>query len=83
MPNADIKLDGDGAHPEWKNKPIYFQNDPNGTVCFTAMPKGTSGGRPSVIISVDSPEGLVHIETTMRIFQSVAAAFLGKYGDVT
>lgn len=82
MPHADIKLEGDGAHPEWKNKPIYFQNDPNGCVHFTAMPHGTSEGRPSVIITVDSPEGLVHIETTMRIFQSVAAAFRGRYGEV-
>lgn len=82
MPSADIILDGDNSRPQWKDKPIYFTNDPNGIVYFTALPHGTKEGNPTVIISVDAPEGVVHIETTVRIFQQVAAALLGRYGAV-
>ena len=48
------------------------------------IPDGTANGKPAVAIIVRTPDGETFFcQTTMALFQTAAAAFIGRYGDVT
>ena len=49
-----------------------------------ALEGGMVGGRPSVAIRIDLPDGrIVVAETSLRLFQMANAALRGRFGDVT
>ncbi len=78
-----LKLNGDDAWPELKDKPIiHLANDaPPIQVC--ALEGGLASGRPSVAIRIDLPDGRsVIAETTARLFVSAGRAIWARYPDL-
>lgn len=77
----DIKIDaeGDGAWPDLDKATAR-----RGVLTHvSALPAGMVGGRPSVAFRIKLEDGTeVFAETSMRLFQMAAAAFLGRYGIV-
>ncbi len=48
----------------------------------TALPRGIEGGKTSVAFVGEMADGqVVYMQTTLRVFQTAAAGFLGRYGD--
>lgn len=76
-----IILEGDGCWPDLaplilENKVIHLQGH---SMQVARMPGGMSGGRSSVSVRIDLPDGRVVIaETSMRLFLSAADAFRAK-----
>ena len=84
MAELRIILEGDGAFPEL-GKTIKEDKLIEGVLdAITALPGGMASGLPSVAFVINLPDGRVMFaETSMRMFQMAAAAFKGRYGDVT
>lgn len=81
MPMLHIHLEGDGALnavAEGATGIVHVQND----VHVTALPHGTTGGKPSVAFGFRLPDGrLVIAETTLALFLLAADALKARFGD--
>lgn len=73
-----MHLDGDHCWPdlterEWEEARL---------VSVAVLPNGTSEGRPSVTLRVETEDGRVFLaQTTLRLFATAARAFAAKYPD--
>ncbi len=77
MITLDIRLDGDGAWPELKDKELIETT----LTGVSALAAGTNTGRSSVMLRIDLPDGkVVMAQTTMRLFLNAANLFRIKYG---
>ncbi len=87
MPKLHILLDDDPtngafqeAHERLKDREVIRGE----ITVIGALPKGMSGGRTSIFLSVELEDGRVAFaETSLALFQVAAAAFHGRYGDET
>lgn len=79
----EILLNGENAFDD-----IYDVQE-NGTLKqgkiskIGVLPKGTEGGRPTVMMQVMVEGKPVAMQMTLRMFQTVNSAFMSYYGDVT
>lgn len=79
MQHINLKMDGDSAWPEVEGKAIDLPNE-NLDVVF--LDNGTNGGQPIVAIKSQLEDTHYIIQLTGRQFQTLAAAFKGKYGVI-
>ncbi len=75
-----IKLEGDNAWPDLRDKPedqvIHLQN----TIEVTALEGGMASGRTSVAFRFELPDGRsVIAETSLALFLNAARAFKIRY----
>lgn len=77
--SVKLDVDGDGAWPDFD-----AANAKRGElIAVSALPGGTTSGRPSVGMRIRLDDGTeVFAETSMRLFQMAAAAFHARYGIV-
>lgn len=77
MPIA-VKLSGDGAWPELKDKTL----DRASMIHVAILPGGMVSGRPSVAIRMDVPdtEHCIFGECSLREFLAAADAIRARYG---
>lgn len=69
---------------EKRDQLSWLNSNDDPPIQIGALERGTVGGRPSVAIRIDLPDGrIVVAETTLRLFQMANAALLGRFGDVT
>jgi hypothetical protein len=82
MTMIHIILEGDGAFKDLQGKEdkvIHLADQP---FTVAALDRGTFGGRPSVMIRLDLPDGRVVLQqTTARLWITVARALRGKWPD--
>lgn len=83
-----VNVEGDGVWPDLADKAargelIHLGNNAP-PIQISSLDQGITGGKPSVSIRLDLPDGKVVIaETSLALFQMANAALRGKYGDVT
>lgn len=79
-----IHLDGENCWPDLKDagdRVIHLSNDAP-AIQLAALEKGMTSGRTSLCIRIDLPDGkIVMAETTLRLFLTAAAAFIGKFPE--
>lgn len=88
MPMIELKLDGDGAWPDLATVPpdrlINLMTGATGRdtrIGLACLPSGTVGGRPTVTIRIDLPDGRVLLtETTLRVLGAAVDAMRARYG---
>lgn len=85
MPELTIILEGDGAWPDlYSEKPakdLIFLSNNAPAIQVAALDGGMVGGKPSIAIRIDLPDGKVVVaETSMRLFFEAAGAFWARYG---
>lgn len=75
-----IKLDGDNAWPDLKDKPIIHVAKDAPAIQVAVLSGGMSSGRPSVAIRIDLPTGeSVIAETSARLFCTAARAIEARF----
>ncbi len=80
MPALELILEGDGAFADLATQPERIITK-DAALTITALSGGTVGGRPSVMLRLDLPDGRVVLaETTMRLFLMAADALRARYG---
>ena len=86
MPVMKVILD----EPTWpdldakRDQLTWLSGNDDPPIQIGALEGGMVGGRPSVAIRIDLPDGgIVVAETSLRLFQMANAALLGRFGDVT
>lgn len=73
---VDVVLDGEGAWPDLAGCGKFHHEQRPKRLSFARLPRGMTSGRSSVAIRIDREDGTVLVvETTMRLFLSVADAF--------
>jgi hypothetical protein len=83
MIGMNIKLDGDNAWPELKDKPCIHLANGAPPISVAVLNGGLVSGRPSVAIRIDLPDGqTVVAETTARLFCTAAKAIMARYPDL-
>ncbi len=86
MPVIKVLLD-EPAWPDLADKAArltWLSGNDDPPIQIGALQGGMVGGRPSVAIRIDLPDGrIVVAETSLRLFQMANAALLGRFGDVT
>lgn len=79
----NIKLDGENAWPELKDKDIIHLANDAPPISVAMLDGGLASGRPSIAIRIDLPDGrTVVAETTARLFCTAARAIMGRYPDL-
>lgn len=82
MISMTIKLDGDNAWPDLRDKnppPIHVPND-GPPIEVAVLNKGMESGRPSVCFRFALPDGQVVLaETSARLFCAAARAINAKF----
>jgi len=82
--NVKLILDGEGSFPELAEDMEAGRVRKATLTGVTALPGGMSSGRTSVAFVGELEDGTkVFMETSLRVFQSAAAGFTGRYGDET
>lgn len=82
--NVKIVLDADGAFLEMEKEVAAGKVVNAELSAITALPGGMEGGGASVAFIGEMEDGRkVFMQTSLRIFQTAAAGFTGKYGDQT
>lgn len=84
MPHVDLQLreSGDGAWPDLLEVIKAGKLIHTTSVQIAALPRGMSSGAPSVSMRFDLEDGRsVILETSLKMFLSVADALKAKYGD--
>lgn len=86
MPTMKVILE----EPTWPDlfdkvsQVTWLNSEDDPPIQIGALEGGMVGGRPSVAIRIDLPDGrIVVAETSLRLFQMANAALLGRFGDVT
>ncbi len=86
MPVITVSLE----EPAWpdlaekRDQLTWLNGNDDAPIQIGALEGGMVGGRPSVAIRIDLPDGrIVVAETSLRLFQMANAALLGRFGDVT
>jgi hypothetical protein len=88
MPMISLHLNGDGAWPDLAKKDtegnlIHLQGNDGPPIGLCVLDSGMVGGRPSVAIRIDLPDGrTVLAETSLRLLLTAAKAFEAKYPDL-
>ncbi len=86
MQQIDLKMVGDAAWPELdpsKNATeLEVVELPDDKIKVAFLDNGTTGGKPVVLIRSDHEGKAYVLQFTGRSFQTVAAAFRGKYGVI-
>ena len=83
MTALSIKLDGDGVWPDLL-KPGARVEWLRGGGEMAALAAGTVGGKPTIALRLDLPDGQVVVwQTTLRLLVVAARAFVARYGDPT
>ena len=78
-----IKLEGDAAWPDLKDKEIIHLGNGAPPLQVAVLDGGLTSGRPSVALRVDLPDGkYVVAETSARLFCMAARAIMAKYPDL-
>lgn len=86
MPEMSIVLDGaGGAYAEVFRRRRMVEVPDDVPIRLETLDGGMQGGKPSIAFIIELPtEGIVVLaQTSLKLFQLVAAATLGKYGDCT
>lgn len=74
----EIQMDGDNCWPDLADREWEAAR----LVSVAVLPHGTSEGRPSVTLRVETEDGRVMLaQTTLRLFETAARAFAVKYPD--
>ena len=82
MPMIHLKLEGDGAFADLQGKEDLVIHLADKPFTVAALDRGTTGGKPSVVIRLDLPDGRVVLQqTTARLWIMVARALRGKWPD--
>lgn len=75
-----IKLNGDNAWPDLKDKKFLHMGQGSPAIEVAVLEMGMASGRPSVAMRFDMPDGQTLIaETSARLFCSTARAIMAKY----
>lgn len=79
MAIVDLKLEGDNAWPEIRDREIIDLSQ--GAIHFAVLPEGTESGQPSVSIRLDLPDGrIVFTQLTWNLLHATVKAIQAKYG---
>ena len=82
MTMIHIILEGDGAFRDLQGKEDLIIDLADKPFTVAALTRGTTGGKPSVMIRLDLPDGRVVLQqTTARLWIVVARALRGKWPD--
>ncbi|HYM31840.1 MAG TPA: hypothetical protein VEU47_11095 [Candidatus Cybelea sp.] len=83
MIGLTLKLNGDGAFEDLRDKPVIHLGSDAKPIQVAILDHGMSSGRPSVCIRLDLPDGQhVLAETSARLFCTAGRAILAKYPDL-
>jgi hypothetical protein len=83
MPAIDLKLDGDNAWPDLRDKPIIHVL-PDTVWRIAVIPYGMVSGKVSVALRLDLPDGQVIIaETSLALLSAAVRSIWARYGDPT
>lgn len=78
FPIIDLKLEGEGAWPDLKDKAVKHVT----RIGVSVLPDGMASGRPSVAFRLDLPGGdVVVAETSLRALLTTMDAIVARYGD--
>lgn len=77
MPSIDIRLDGDNAFTDWREKtPHHFT-----TFRMTGLRDGMASGKPSLMFATELPDGsIVVLETSALLLETSLRAFKARWG---
>ena len=79
-----VRLEGDGAFPDLRNKEVIHLANNAPPIQIAALEGGMTSGAPSIVIRVDLPDGrVVMAETSLRLFQGANNVLRARYGDVS
>ena len=80
MTALNINLNGDGAWPDLKDKPVIHLGEGAPPIGLVVLDGGMSSGRPSVALRLELPDGQTVIaEMSARLFCSAAHTIMAKY----
>ena len=72
------------AWPDIADRAVIHLSNDAPPIQIAALSAGMKSGAPSIAIRLDLPDGTVVLaETSLRLFQTAAAALHGRFGDVT
>jgi hypothetical protein len=82
MPVLSIRLEGDKAWPDLKDRKVINAMGEDASVEITALANGMKSGNTSVAFRVDAPTGEVVIfETSLLLLKTAVEAFIARYGE--
>lgn len=82
MPVLTIRLEGDKAWPDLKDKKVINAMGDDASLEITALAGGMKSGNTSVAFRVDAPTGeIVVFETSLLLLKTAVDAFVAKYGE--
>lgn len=85
MTVVKLIIDGEGCWPDAipDNPKMIDATGPDGSkITFAGLPRGTRGGKPTVTIRIDLPDGrFILTETTLQLLKSTTNALVAVYGD--
>jgi len=83
MPSLDIIMQGDQCWPDIAEKEVIHLGNDAPPIGVAVLDGGMSGGRPSVTLRVDLPDGRVVLaETSARLFCAAARMIMAKHPDL-
>lgn len=77
MPSIDVRLDGDNAFADWRDKtPHHFT-----TFRMTGLRDGMVSGKPCFMFAAELPDGsVVVLETSAQLLEASIRAFKARWG---
>ena len=76
MIGLELRLDGDGALAEFKERELVSGEQ----LIVCALSRGMASGRPSVAVACELPDGKVFFaQTSLRLFLAAADALRARY----
>ena len=83
MPTLNVHLEGDNIWPDLVSARVIHLGNDAPPIGIAVLADGMSGGKPSVSIRVDLPNGQIVIaETSARLFCTAARMIMAKYPDL-
>lgn len=81
MQIINMKMNGDGAWPELRDKKVVEL--PKENIDVAVLDRGTLEGNPTIMFKVEDDGVYYVLEMSVKNLQMIAAATHGKYGDIT
>ena len=83
MTMMNIIMDGEGAWPDLKEKPVAQLHHVKGVAACALLHGGMQSGQPSVALRIELPDGsTVVAETSARLFVTAGRCFAARYPEL-
>jgi hypothetical protein len=78
-----VDMNGDGAWPDLVGKPVVHLGNNAPPIQIAVLGRGMRGGKPSISLRLDLPDGKVVVaETSARLFCTAGRMITAKYPDL-